>query len=90
MEGASGKEHQRGCLQLHPGGARGGTSALLPTDPQWRTKADQVPHVYALHIITPHVRVESRDLWAELDMVQLTDWSKQIFLCSSTSVVTVC
>lgn len=44
MEGATGQEHQRGCLQPHPGGARRGKSPLLPADPGWRAQTDQVGH----------------------------------------------
>lgn len=73
MEGASGQKHQRGCLQLHPGGASRGASALLPADPQWRAEADKVFLVRHLRIV--HFR--NGDLWAELDVGRLTDGSEQ-------------
>lgn len=42
MEGATGQEYQRGCLQPHSGGAGCGTCTLLPPDPGRRAQTDQV------------------------------------------------
>lgn len=42
VEGASGQEHQRGCLQLHPGGAGRRPGPLLPADSRWRAQTNGV------------------------------------------------
>lgn len=48
MEGATGQEHQCGCVQPHPSGACCGASPLLPADPSWRAQTDQVGHKWGL------------------------------------------
>ena len=47
VEGATGQEHQCGCLQPHTGGACCGTGPLLPADPGWRAQTDQVRQTYS-------------------------------------------